>query len=473
MSDKAPDQLKREIEQREKPGEFNSLDRGTDAISDNASIGVDSIEQYTLIANRVISDSKVEKSLKRESRLISTTSLNDYEAFVKSLSDPAGRNLKSVSQNTKKLLTRCAEGPEATADLPLYFDQSDPTQKAAKKFMLHLHPSEIISSSDVSKNNFRTGAIVNQTYKDNNRNSIQIESVKSKSFPINNNLTLERPTGGSISAFTSGSPINGVSYVESNSSVMPVAPEASLDIVKIKEEKIWSPKFSPLAVGSSKYTKIVVGSKFGPRPNPFGGSTPGFHSGIDMWVRALGPITAIDDGVVSSVSTPQRDVAMRSKSEKGKPLGHTTKGGATVIIYHDSSDNNIKFRSGYCHMMKIIVKKGQKVKAGEIIGFVGGGVYGYTSPNEKYDPPAKRFYCSWPGGGGSTGPHLHFSLSKVVNGKKTKVDPLMFEYPNATTISDEQYNKYIVENTKYINAKKKELVSLHEKVTGKKLKPKG
>ncbi len=49
----------------------------------------------------------------------------------------------------------------------------------------------------------------------------------------------------------------------------------------------------------------------------------------------------------------------------------------------------------------------------------------------------------------------------------------MFEYPNATTISDEQYNKYIVENTKYINAKKKELVSLHEKVTGKKLKPKG
>jgi len=470
---KTPDQIKRDVEQREKPGEFNNLDRGTDAISDNASIGVDSIEQYTLIANRVISDSKVEKSLKRESRLISTTSLNDYEAFIKSLSDPNGRKLKSVSQNSKKLLTRCAEGPEATAELPLYFDQSDSKQKAAKKFMLHLHPSEIMTASEASKKSFRPGAIVNQTYKDNNRNSIQIESVKGKGFPIDNNLTIERPTGGSINAFTSGSPINGVSYVESNSSTMPVAPESSPDVVKIKEEKIWSPKFAPLAVGSSKYTKIVVGSKFGPRGIPFGGSGKGFHSGIDMWVRALGPIIAVDDGIVNSVKTPKADIAERYVDEKGKPLGNTKKGGATVIIYHETSDPNIKMRTGYCHMMKITVKKGQKVTAGDIIGFVGGGVYGYTSPNNYYNPPATTFYCTWPGGGGSTGPHLHFSLSKVVNGKKTKVDPLMFEYPNATTISDEQFKKYIVENTKYINAKKKELVSHHEKVTGQKLKPKG
>lgn len=473
MGEKTAQQIKREFEQREKPGEFNNLDRGTDAISDNASIGVDSIEQYTLIANKVISDSKVEKSLNRESRLISVSNLNDYEAFRQYINNADGQSISSIRQSHKKLQTRCAEGPEAAADLPLYYDKSDSIQKAAKKFMLHLHPTDVMPSSDATSKNLRPGAIVSQSYKDNNRAKIQIESVKNKGIPITDNLTLERPTGGSAAAFTSGNSLFQVQYVESDSSTMPVAPETNPDIQKIKEEKVWSPKFAPLAVSSLKYTKIVVGSKFGPRPNPFGGGGRGFHGGIDMWVRPLGPITAIDDGVVTGVSTPQQDIDLRSTSTKGKPLGHTKSGGATVIIYHDSSDQNIKFRSGYCHMVKVTVKKGQKVKAGDIIGFVGGGVYGYTSPNDKYDPPAKRFYCSWPGGGGSTGAHLHFSLSKIENGKKTQVDPLMFEYPNSTVVSDEKYDKYISDNTKYINAKKKELVSLHEKVTGKKLKPKG
>jgi len=473
MGEKTPAQVKTEFNQREKPGEFNNLDRGTDAISDNASIGVDSIEQYALIANKVISDSKVEKSLNRESRLISVGNLNDYEAFKESLNNFDGGSLASIRQNHKKLQTRCAEGPEAAAELPLYYDKSDPIQKAAKKFMLHLHPTEVMLGSAATRKSLRPGVIVNQNYKDHNRDKIQIESFKNKGIPITDNFTLERPVGGSAAAFTSGNSIFGVQYVESDSSTMPVAPETAPGLQKIKEEKVWSPKFAPLAVGSSKYTKIVVGSKFGPRPNPFGGGGKGFHGGIDMWVTPLGPITAIDDGVVTSVKTPKADIDERYVDKKGKPLGHTKKGGATVIIYHDTQDGNVKFRSGYCHMVKVTVKKGQKVKAGDIIGFVGGGVYGYTSPNNYYDPPAKRFYCSWPGGGGSTGPHLHFSLSIIENGKKSAVDPLMFEYPSSTVISDEQFDKYLVENRKYINAKKKELVSHHEKVTGQKLKPKG
>ena len=468
--------LKSIILQREKVGEFNNLERSSDAISDNASIGVDSLEQYPMLANRIISDSKVEKSKNRESQIVSVKqSINDYEAFIKSLSDSKGRTPAMLKESFRKAHTRCAEGPEATVDLPYFYDPANPIGKAERKFSVHIHPSDILDadSSWIGNDAYQVGSIVQQTYKDGERTTVQLNSVKQQSQKIDDNFSMPRPVGGAFSAYTSGAQYYpGVKYTESDSSTMPVAPEITPDILSIKEQVGWSPKFAPLAVGSSKYTKIVVGSKFGPRGNPFGGGGKGFHSGIDMWVTALGPITAIDDGIVSYVKSPKADIAERYVDKKGKPLGHTKKGGATVIILHKTNDPNIKMRAGYCHMIKITVKKGQEVKAGDIIGYVGGGVYGYTNPNNYYDPPAKRFYCSWPGGGGSTGPHLHFSLSKVVNGKKTKVDPLMFEYPQKTIIPDEEFEKTITENRKYVNAKKKELVDLHEKVAGQKLKPK-
>jgi murein DD-endopeptidase MepM/ murein hydrolase activator NlpD len=473
---KDSDQLRRELEQREKPGEFNNLERSTSAISDNASVGVNALDQYTLVANTVISESKIEKSRDRESSIVSVgVKINQYEAFKKSISDPKGRDLATLQTANRKIYTRCAEGPEGAVTLPFYFDSAIPVDKAAKKFSTHIHPSEIIGNDKTwFGDSYQLGNIVQQTYKDNERTVVQIGKVSESGYNIDDNFKLPRPIGGSQLAFSSGATYfpGGIEYVESDSSTMPVAPEVPPDVLAIKEQAAWSPKFAPLAVASSRYTAITVGSKFGPRGNPFGGGGTGFHGGIDMWVRPLGPIVAIDDGVVTSVTTPEKDIANRKISKKGKPLGHPTSGGATVIIHHKTNDPNLQMRSGYCHMVKITVKRGDRVKAGQIIGFVGGGVYGYTSPNEKYDPPAKKFYCSWPGGGGSTGAHLHFSMSKIVSGKKSVINPLVFEYPQKTIISNEKFQQYLTENTKYVNAKKKELVDFHEKVTGLKLQPK-
>ena len=142
MAEKSPEQLRRLIEQREKPGEFNNLERNSSAISDNASIGVDSIEQYTLIANTVISDSKVERSNNRESRIVLVNDkINEYEAFKKSISDPNASDIKTLQNASRKVYTRCAEGPEGSVDLPFYFDVTDDVQKAARKFSMHIHPA--------------------------------------------------------------------------------------------------------------------------------------------------------------------------------------------------------------------------------------------------------------------------------------------------------------------------------------------
>ena len=468
---KSPEQIRFELEQREIAGEFNNLDRNSSAISDNASIGVDAIEQYATVANNVIRNSKIENTRARESRIISREKLNDFEAFKVSMDDNDGRTLKSIATNFSKVKTRCAEGPEATADIPFYYDETDPLQNAEKKFMSHLHPSDILKGS-LKNSKYRPGTIVQQSYKDNNRENISLERVVDRGVHLSENFVLQRIQGGSKNAFSSGATYSpSIQYVESNSSELPVAPETAPSELSVKEK--WSPKFAPLAVGTKRYTKISVSSGFGYRKDPMGAPTKNFHSGIDLSVRPLSPIVAIDDGVVIAVFTPEQDIAKRKVATKGKPLGHPTSGGAYVMIEHKTNDPKTKIRSFSCHMIKVTVKRNQNVVAGQIIGFVGGGIYGYTEPNDKKSPPAGKFYCTWPGGGGSTGAHLHFSLRKVENGKKERINPLMFEYPKKTVISDEKFKQYITENTKYVNAKKKELVDFHEKVTKQKLKQKG
>ena len=69
-------------------------------------------------------------------------------------------------------------------------------------------------------------------------------------------------------------------------------------------------------------------------------------------------------------------------------------GGAGYYVNINHGDG---YQSIYMHMTRYIVKAGQYVEAGEIIGYVGST-------------------------GGSTGPHLHFGISY----KGTYVDPLNF-----------------------------------------------
>ena len=116
-----------------------------------------------------------------------------------------------------------------------------------------------------------------------------------------------------------------------------------------------------------------ISSKFGYRYHPISG-TYTLHKGIDMAANTGTPIYATRAGTVTTASYQA--------------------GGAGYYVNINHGDG---YQSIYMHMTRYIVKAGQYVEAGEIIGYVGST-------------------------GGSTGPHLHFGISY----KGTYVDPLNF-----------------------------------------------
>ncbi len=101
------------------------------------------------------------------------------------------------------------------------------------------------------------------------------------------------------------------------------------------------------------------------------------HNGTDYTANSGTDAFAIADGEV----------------RKGKFAGGAC--GGTIIIKHDNG-----YRSSYCHMKRIDVSRGDRVKQGDVIGQTGG------KKGEK-------------GAGNSLGAHLHFGLK--LNGKW--VDP--------------------------------------------------
>jgi len=104
-----------------------------------------------------------------------------------------------------------------------------------------------------------------------------------------------------------------------------------------------------------------VTSEFGPRSNPFG-SRREFHSGIDIATKLGAPIQAPADGIVTNV-------------EKRPDLG------LLIQIEHGRGISTL-----YAHLFRSAVSKGQVVKRGEVIGYVGNS-------------------------GRSTGAHLHYSVN--------------------------------------------------------------
>lgn len=115
-----------------------------------------------------------------------------------------------------------------------------------------------------------------------------------------------------------------------------------------------------------------ITSKFGPRIDPVEG-IDGFHYGVDIGGPFETPIVAAKDGVV-------------------KRAGSMGTAGNAVIIRHENG-----YETRYFHLAKILVKSGQKVSAGTVIGLEGST-------------------------GKSTGPHLHFEIRYC--GKA--LDPLNF-----------------------------------------------
>jgi len=158
-----------------------------------------------------------------------------------------------------------------------------------------------------------------------------------------------------------------------------------IELAKNKTELLSSlPSIQPVA---NKDLKRMV-SGFGPRIHPVY-KTIKMHEGMDFTASIGTPIYATANGTV-----------IKSNYDRG---GY----GKHIVIKH----GNFGYQTLYAHLNKILVKKGQKVKRGEIIGHVGNT-------------------------GLSVGPHLHYEVHK--DGEK--LNPSYFYHNDLTP---DEYKKLI------------------------------
>lgn len=108
------------------------------------------------------------------------------------------------------------------------------------------------------------------------------------------------------------------------------------------------------------------------------------HNGIDLAAKTGEPVYAADEGTVTFEGWGQ------NHSWMGVPAG------ICVLINHVGS------YAGYAHLSRTVINKGQKVKKGQLIGYVGAT-------------------------GAATGPHLHFEMLPLKpnfnNGYAGRIDP--------------------------------------------------
>jgi murein DD-endopeptidase MepM/ murein hydrolase activator NlpD len=143
------------------------------------------------------------------------------------------------------------------------------------------------------------------------------------------------------------------------------------------------PAIQPIANKDLKF----VASGFGWRIHPIY-KTEKMHTGMDFTAPVGTPIHATGNGTVSVLEFDSRGL------------------GNHIVISHGYG-----YESVYGHMSKMVAKRGQKVKRGDLIGYVG------TS-------------------GSSTGPHLHYEVRK----NRSPLNPVNFYYNDLTP---EEYEKML------------------------------
>jgi murein DD-endopeptidase MepM/ murein hydrolase activator NlpD len=159
-----------------------------------------------------------------------------------------------------------------------------------------------------------------------------------------------------------------------------------IDMARNKSDLLAAiPSIQPIA--NKDLTRIASG--FGFRIHPIH-KIRKLHTGIDFTAPTGTPIYATGDGVVSN-------------DPRKREAGY----GTFVVI-----DHGYGYETLYGHMSKANVRIGQKVKRGQIIGFVGNT-------------------------GTSTAPHLHYEVIK--NG--VKINPINFFYNDLTP---EEYEEVII-----------------------------
>ena len=118
----------------------------------------------------------------------------------------------------------------------------------------------------------------------------------------------------------------------------------------------------------------LVSDKYGMRTDPFT-KKPAFHAGIDFVATTGTPIYSPADGRIQS-SRPRSGYGLFVEINHG--LG-----------FYGNKGKKVRYTTRYAHLSKILVKEGQLVERGDVIGLVGNT-------------------------GRSTGPHLHYEL--LING---------------------------------------------------------
>lgn len=151
--------------------------------------------------------------------------------------------------------------------------------------------------------------------------------------------------------------------------------------------------FDAAGVGEKRsgLTRPVAGrqtSSFGMRFHPLLGYSR-FHKGIDFGAGTGTPIYAVNDGTVIF---------------SGRHGGH----GNYVQLRHGGN-----MATGYAHMSRIAVRSGERVRQGQVIGYVGST-------------------------GLSTGPHLHFEVYR--NG--TAINPKSVSFVSTSLLNGEQLRAF-------------------------------
>jgi murein DD-endopeptidase MepM/ murein hydrolase activator NlpD len=157
-----------------------------------------------------------------------------------------------------------------------------------------------------------------------------------------------------------------------------------IDLAKNKADMLASiPAIQPIA--NKDLGKVASG--YGYRIHPIY-KTRKLHTGMDFTAPQGTPIYATGDGKIAKVRRSRRGY------------------GNHVIV-----DHGYGYQTLYAHMTKYIVYRGQKVKRGEIIGYVGST-------------------------GTSVAPHLHYEVIK----NKRKINPVNYYYND---LSPEEYDKML------------------------------
>ena len=166
------------------------------------------------------------------------------------------------------------------------------------------------------------------------------------------------------------------------------AQEASfVKLQKLSKNRITAIDAIPAIMPVANKDLRQLASGFGYRRDPFY-HTPSFHPGMDFTAAVGTEIYATANGTVSLIKT--------------EPWGY----GNHIIINHGNGYTTL-----YGHLSRSIVRPGQKIKRGQLIGYVGNT-------------------------GRSTGSHLHYEVRKFNN----PLNPAFF-YRNDLT--DEQYQRMI------------------------------